>query len=72
MSNTSFSITSDGNNDRITLDLTQWGIFISSLLLSFGGCMGMIIANLRKSNCSEIDCCGLSKCSRQNLQIDDV
>ena len=73
MSNTNFSTNSfqetaqATGREKITLSLTEWGVFISSILLSLGGCIGMIMTNFRKSNCSEISCCGISKCTRKNL-----
>ena len=45
-------------------NLTTWGIFLSSLLLSLGGLFSMIIGSLSKSKCSQITCCG-SDCTRQ-------
>lgn len=41
-------------------NLTTLGIFISSLLLSFAGCMSVIISEVRKSKCSNINCGELS------------
>jgi len=39
-------------------------VFISSLLLSLGGFIGIILSQLHKSRCSKISCCGI-KCSRE-------
>lgn len=44
-------------------NLTTLGIFISSLLLSFAGCMSVIISEVRKSKCSNINC-GKMSCVR--------
>ena len=44
-------------------NLTTLGIFISSILLSFAGCMSVIISEIRKSKCSNISCGDLS-CDR--------
>ena len=44
--------------------LTEWGIFISSILLSGGAFFSQIIATLQKSKCSTISCLG-SKCIRE-------
>ena len=53
-------------------NLTELGIFISSLLLSVAGCFAVVASHLRKSNCTEIGCCGVA-CKRQNMHIaDDV
>lgn len=41
-------------------NLTTLGIFISSLLLSFAGCMSVIISEVRKSKCTNINCRELS------------
>ena len=51
-------------------DLSTMGVFISSTLLSLGGCLSIIFAHLRRSNCSVIDfgCC---KIQRENLNIND-
>lgn len=45
-------------------DLTSIGIFISSLILSIGGCITMILAQIQKSKCQQIKCLGL-KCLRE-------
>ena len=50
--------------------LGQLSVFISAILLSCGGCLSMLLAHMRRSNCSRISCLG-SKCTRQNLEIDD-
>ena len=39
-------------------NLTTIGIFVSSLLLSLGGCTAVILSELRKSRCIEISCAG--------------
>jgi len=38
--------------------LTTIGIFVSSLLLSLGGCIAVILSEIRKSRCMEINCAG--------------
>lgn len=38
--------------------LTTIGIFVSSLLLSLGGCIAVILSEVRKSRCMEINCAG--------------
>jgi hypothetical protein len=44
--------------------LTEWGIFISSLLLSLGGCIAVCFSAMRNSRCREINVCGLGNCVR--------
>lgn len=39
-------------------NLTTIGIFVSSLLLSLGGCIAVILSEIRKSRCIEINCAG--------------
>ncbi len=39
-------------------NLTTIGIFVSSLLLSLGGCIAVILSEVRKSRCMEINCAG--------------
>lgn len=43
--------------------LTTIGIFVSSLLLSLGGCIAVILSEVRKSRCMEINCAG-GNCTR--------
>lgn len=45
-------------------NLTTWGIFISSILLSGGAFISQILAQLQKSRCNTINCFCL-KCSRK-------
>ena len=47
------------------------GVFVSSLLLSLGGCIAVMFSSMRQSRCKNIKCCGLS-CIRENLQSPDV
>jgi hypothetical protein len=60
---------STNNNES----LTELGIFISSLLLSLGGCIAVCFTALRNSRCREINICGLGNCIRDvPPSIDDV
>lgn len=43
--------------------LTEWGIFISSILLSGGAFVSQILAQVQKSKCKTISCFG-SSCIR--------
>lgn len=54
--------------DRERENLTTWGIFLSSLLLSCGGFIAIVFDSIKKSKCSVIDC-GCTKCTRD---IDEV
>ena len=49
--------------------LAQSAVFISGVLLSLGGCFAIVFANIRRSRCKFISCCG-SKCTRENLGAD--
>ena len=44
--------------------LTEWGIFISSILLSGGAFVSQILAQIQKSKCKNITCFG-SSCIRE-------
>ncbi len=44
--------------------LTEWGIFISSILLSGGAFVSQILAQIQKSKCKTINCLGTS-CIRE-------
>tara|TARA_R110000823_G_scaffold140191_1_gene270153 strand:- start:3422 stop:3640 length:219 start_codon:yes stop_codon:yes gene_type:complete len=44
-------------------DLTTWGIFISSILLSSGACISQVLSQIQKSKCKNIKCWGLG-CDR--------
>ena len=44
-------------------NLTTIGIFVSSLLLSLGGCLALVIGELRKSRCTSLKC-GQTSCVR--------
>ena len=46
-----------------TCALTEWGIFISSILLSGGAFVSQILAQIQKSKCKTISCLG-SSCIR--------
>ena len=50
--------------------LTDWGIFLSSLLLSISGLIAVVCSSLRKSNCSKIKCGSCCELQRNNLDID--
>ena len=52
-------------------DLGQISVFISAVLLSFGGCIAIVASNIRRSRCVTIDC-GISKCSRKISVDDDI
>jgi len=45
-------------------DLTTWGIFISSILLSGGAFISQVLAQIQKSKCKNINCCGF-ECDRE-------
>jgi hypothetical protein len=64
--NSNVFVVKDGTGEL----LGQLSVFISAILLSCGGCLSMLLAHMRRSNCSRISCLG-SKCTRQNLEIDD-
>ena len=49
-------------------NLTNLGIFISSLLLSLSGCFAVVASHLRSSRCKTINCCGAS-CVRENVEV---
>ena len=51
-------------------NLTTWGIFLSSLLLSLGGFCALTMEALRKSRCTKLECCGTS-CVRPPLPPDE-
>ena len=44
-------------------DLTTWGIFISSILLSGGAFISQVLAQIQKSKSKNINCCGFT-CDR--------
>lgn len=50
--------------------LGQVSVFVSAILLSMGGCIAVVCSHMRKSNCSYISCFG-TKCTRENLGVDD-
>lgn len=45
-------------------NLTTWGIFISSILLSGGAFIAQVLAQIQKSKCSKINC-GVTSCVRE-------
>lgn len=49
-------------------DLTTWGIFLSSILLSVGGLFSMIMASIKQSKCKTVNCLGLH-CVRENMDV---
>ena len=52
-------------------DLTQWGIFLSSLLLSLTGIVSMCMMGCRRSNCTEVSVCqSCLEIKRTNLDIE--
>ena len=44
--------------------LSEWGIFLSSILLSSGAFIAQILAQIQKSKCKTISCLG-SSCIRE-------
>ena len=51
-------------NINQTENLTTWGIFISSILLSGGAFIAQVLAQIQKSKCSKINC-GITSCVRE-------
>jgi len=51
-------------------NLGSMGVFISSVLLSFGGFLAVLFSSLRNSRCSTVDCLCF-KCDRENLVSTD-
>jgi len=51
--------------------LTELGIFISSLLLSLGGCISVICSESRRSRCTKITlpCCDIE---RDIVDVDNI
>lgn len=45
-------------------DLSSIGIFVSSIILSVGGCITMLLAQVQKSKCKTVSCLGL-RCVRE-------
>ena len=45
-------------------DLTSIGIFVSSIILSVGGCITMLLAQIQKSKCKTVSCLGFN-CLRE-------
>jgi hypothetical protein len=45
-------------------NLTEIGIFISSLLLSLSGCFSVVFSSLRNSRCKKISLCKTVSCVR--------
>ncbi len=52
-------------------NLGTLGVFLSSLLLSLGGCVAVVFSSLKQSRCKNISCCGI-KCDRENLQAPEI
>ena len=51
-------------------NLTTWGIFLSSLILSISGAISVIMGSLKESRCTQIkNCCGMS-CTRKVIDPD--
>jgi len=47
--------------------------FILGLIASVGGLIGLVFSNMRKSRCSDINCCcGLFKCNRNVLTKEEL
>ena len=53
------------------VNYTELGIFISGILLSCGGFLALLLGNIRRSNCKEVNCLCF-KCKRENLKIEEV
>ena len=49
-------------------NLTTWSIFLSSLLLSIGGLISMVMSSIRNSKCKNVKCCGFG-CDRDTGQV---
>ena len=50
-------------------NLTEIGIFISSLLLSLSGCFAVVFASLRNSRCKKISLCKTISCIREPPEV---
>ena len=53
------------------INYTELGVFISGILLSCGGFLALVLGNIRRSNCKEVDFMCI-KCKRENLNIDEI
>jgi hypothetical protein len=67
--NQTYQITNNPNEPLIFTitqgeNLTTWGIFISSILLSSGAFIAQVLAQIQKSKCSRINC-GITTCVRE-------
>ena len=58
-------------NTGMKENLGTLGVFLSSLLLSLGGCIAVVFSSFRQSRCKNISCCGL-KCDRENIPSADL
>ena len=47
-----------------TCSLTEWGIFLSSIILSASAFITSVLGQIQKSKCKKIDCLG-SSCVRE-------
>lgn len=56
--------------DKCDNNLTDLGIFLSSLLLSISGLIAVLCSSLRKSNCTTIKCGKCLALERDNLDVD--
>ena len=68
-----YTISTSGKQEiifKMEEGLTDWGIFLSSLLLSISGLIAVLCSSLRKSNCSKIKCGSCCEVQRTNLDID--
>lgn len=68
-----YTISTSGKQEiifKMEEGLTDWGIFLSSLLLSISGLIAVLCSSLRKSNCSKIKCGSCCEVQRNNLDID--
>ena len=71
--NISYSLDMNDKNLIINIpkrgeDLTTWGIFISSILLSSGACISQVLSQMQKSKCKKINFLGFG-CDRN---LDEV
>lgn len=57
---TPYNIIVESNNS-----LTEWGIFISSLLLSCGGFIAVVMQSFKSSRCKKISLCKSIECDRE-------
>ena len=49
--------------------LGEISVFVTAVMISIGAFFSIILTNLRKSNCSEVECCGC-RLKRENLHLE--